>query len=121
MTVVPTPAPVGCRNCGCVLHASSAEEQMGACPGCGEPVCYTCGCVDFDACTKMSAARDGSRSVTVVCAWVAAGLCSFCFAEAAYLLYMEATGRIPGDAYYLRIDKPGQKRHVAAPAGVSTL
>ena len=111
--IVLTPEPVPCRVCFTILKSSYAEQNEGRCPGCGEMVCYTCGCIDRSPCTRESTSQDGLRSVTTSCGWAEEGLCSFCMEEAAYVLYMEATGRTPDDPRYLRHYRTAQTHHVA--------
>ena len=117
MNFVLTPQPVNCQSCGYLLKASYAAQNMGCCPSCGEPACYTCGCVAAFACVKALRTNDGARSLMHACAWAEMGLCSFCFDEAAYVLYMEATGRVPTDPYYLRTYRAGETHHVT-PEGI---
>lgn len=97
------PHPVPARCCGTILQATYAAQNEFCCPKCGTPVCYTCGCVDFDACQVEVSNRDGSNTQTYQCWWAAAGTCGFCLARAAYELYMEATGRPADDQFYLNL------------------
>ncbi len=112
MSISLTPQPVACE-CGFMLHASFAAERAGRCPNCGEMVCHTCGCTETHACARLASTTDGARSVRQVCDWAEPGLCSFCYSEATYCLYMEVTGRTPSDPFYLRTYLPGETHHVS--------
>jgi hypothetical protein len=113
MTLVMTPQPVPCRNCGYMLMASYEAQNQGLCPGCREQACYTCGCTDERACVKESRSLDETRVTELVCDWTREGPCSFCVWEAAYVLYMEATDRVPDDPFYLRTYVPGRTHRVS--------
>ena len=99
------PMPVPARCCGTILQASFAEANDYCCPTCGCRVCYTCGCVERDACTRTAVSADGTRSQTYACGWAFMGLCSFCLSRAAYELYQEATGRRADDPYYVAVGR----------------
>lgn len=87
------PNPTPCKKCGTILQASLADEYNNRCPGCGEPVCYICGCTELTPCVYGAA----------TCSWVPdARACSRCFARLAYELYQQATGRPADDPYYLQ-------------------
>jgi hypothetical protein len=99
------PHPVPCRKCGTVLQATYAQANEFRCPECGEPVCYTCGCVESDACQAEVSNRDGSGTKVYHCWWATPGACGFCLARAAYELYMEATGRPADDPFYMNLGR----------------
>lgn len=113
MAVILTPQPVPCKHCFTILKATYAAQNDGLCPGCGEMACYTCGCVDDRACVRLTRSADGQHVMESICGWAEPGLCSFCHSEAAYVLYMEATGRVPSDPFYLRTYQPGETHHLA--------
>lgn len=114
MNVVLTPQPTPCRDCFCMLQATSAEENDGCCSACGAEACYCCGCTNERACVRTILSINGQHSTTSRCSWAAPGLCSFCHEEAAYVLYMLVTDRVPSDGDYLRTYVPGQTHHLEA-------
>lgn len=96
------PLPVPARCCGTILQASYAERDGYCCPNCGEAVCYTCGCVDSEACSLTVTSLDGASSATYTCdRWAEPGICTFCYWRAAYEFYQEATGRPKTDPHYM--------------------
>jgi hypothetical protein len=97
------PLPVPARCCGTILQASYAAHYGFCCPQCGAPVCYTCGCVEHEACSVTVTSLDGRQSAEYTCAWAEPGVCSFCFSRAAYEFYQEVTGRPKDDAYYMSL------------------
>ena len=87
-----------CHGCGEQLDPRARAENRGICTGCGEMVCYACGCTEGTACFVDYKSRDGQSSCPMSCSWDQPGLCTFCKWDMAYALYMQATERAPDEA-----------------------
>jgi hypothetical protein len=67
-----------CANCGFALeHHDERASMPGCCDGCGEQVCYQCGCTDEHPCVR----EDGltcSWMFRALSGWIELETCDFC-------------------------------------------
>lgn len=87
----PPPPPVGCKNCGTILHWILAAKYNYECPTCQTAACFICGCTDTTPCVRKVSNKDETNQQTYTCSWSKEGPCTFCVAVIAEQLYREAT------------------------------
>jgi len=81
--------PVICQTCGSLSDYKVLKHAGFICFGCDSRICHFCGCTDSAPCVRTVHNEDGTNSQNYVCSWARQGRCSFCFANAASLLYEE--------------------------------
>lgn len=79
------PGGACCRACGESLGGAAPPRAPGVCPGCGQEVCFGCGCTNARACAVPVA--DG----VLTCSWVVPGTCLFCVWAAVEHAYRTVT------------------------------
>jgi hypothetical protein len=74
------------------LDARLAPQFGYTCQGCGERVCFRCGCTERFACITVSENKTKTSKTTTTCSWSAIpDLCSTCYSQVAAEAYADAT------------------------------